>query len=448
MNALKKAFADVDAMRATAKQSVASIPGDLIGAGPSPDGINRADMSKAKEQYEHFRGWAYAAIRPIAQRIAGQPINVGRVTGSGSVRSKGASKPDPLPAHDILDMLANPNGLLVGWSLMYSLVASLELTGRAFLWVTERNGIREAYPIPTSWIEGHVGGATITGWKVRPSGRGESKTIPAEEMVYLSYPNPADPKGSISPLQAAAAAVDADEQIVASQASAFRRGLNPQHVLTAGSLPGQEHKPHLSKTQRKQLINTIRNLYEGVSRHGEPLILGAVISDIKRLSDKPNEMDWLDSAKMTKARIAQGFGVNPIIMGEIEGANRASATVAKTHFCNYTINPKIELISQCVTEWLSPMFAADGERLVIWIDPCVPNDAELKSKQWEVGAKFSIVTENEYRREVLGLPDISGGDLRIGEASSFAEQVSRTVSHAIDDRDIFKRNGHAKALTR
>lgn len=143
--ALQRAFGEVDSMYARSKASVASIPGDLIGAGPMSDGINRADMSKAAEQLAHFRGWVYAAIRPIAQRIAGQTINVGRVSGAASVRSKAATKPDPLPTHPILDMLANPNGLLVGWSLMYSLVASLELTGRAFLWVTERHGQREAY---------------------------------------------------------------------------------------------------------------------------------------------------------------------------------------------------------------------------------------------------------------------------------------------------------------
>ena len=283
---------------------------------------------------------------------------------------------------------------------------------------------------------------------MRPEGKGESVTLPSDQVVYLSYPSPSDPKGSVSPLQAVAAAVDADEQIIASQASAFSRGLNPQFALTAGSLPGQEHNPHLSTNQRNQLINTIKRLYSGVHKHGQPLILDAVITGIERLSDKPSEMDWMESSKQTKARILQAFGTNPIIMGEIEGANRASATVAEQHFCEFTINPKLELIGQSLTEHLAPMFAADGERLVIWIDPCVARDAELKIKKWEAGARFGVVTENEFRSEVLGLPEIAGGDLRIGEASSFADQVSRSVADAIDDRDIFKRNGKAKLLTR
>ena len=105
-------------------------------------------------------------------------------------------------------------------------------------------------------------------------------------------------------------------------------------------------------------------------------------------------MDWLNSGKSTKSRIAQGFGTNPIIMGEIEGANRASSTVAEEHFCHFTINPKIELISQTLTSWLRPMF---GDDLIIWIEPCVPDDADMKLRWVETLAKYKAITGDELR---------------------------------------------------
>ena len=80
-----------------------------------------------------------------------------------------------------------------------------------------------------------------------------------------------------------------------------------------------------------------------------------------------------------------------------------------------------------------------------------PNDAELKAKQWEAGSRFGVVTENEFRSEVLGLPEIAGGDIRIGVADSFAETISNQVSTALAHRgDVFSRNGHGKTkmLTR
>ena len=96
-----------------------------------------------------------------------------------------------------------------------------------------------------------------------------------------------------------------------------------------------------------------------------------------------------------------------------------------------------------VTEWLAPRF---GDGLVIWLAKCKPNDAELKSKQWEAGARFGVVTENEFRKEVLRLPELPGGDLRIGESDAFTDNVSRAVENAVAERDVFKRNGHAMRL--
>ena len=46
--------------------------------------------------------------------------------------------------------------------------------------------------------------------------------------------------------------------------------------------------------------------------------------------NKPTEMDFLDSGNgHQESRIFQAFGVNPIIVGEIQGANRAQAAVAE-----------------------------------------------------------------------------------------------------------------------
>jgi phage portal protein BeeE len=50
-------------------------------------------------------------------------------------------------------------------------------------------------------------------------------------------------------------------------------------------------------------------------------------------------VDFLESGQSTKSRIFQSFGVNPIIVGEIAGANRAYAAVAEAVFCSNVINP-------------------------------------------------------------------------------------------------------------
>jgi phage portal protein BeeE len=232
---------------------------------------------------------------------------------------------------------------------------------------------------------------------------------------------------------ATAAAVDADEAIQVSQASMFARGIHPTHAVIVGKQAGPDGsmtsggRPKLSGAQRRQLVNTIRTLYTGAAKAGEPLILDALIEDVKKLSNTPAEMDWLDSAKFLKGRITQAFGTNPIIMGELEGANRASATAADQHFAKFTINPKIKLISECLTEWLGPMFAAEGEKLVVWIDPYVPRDDELEIRRWELVGKLGAGTVGELRAWA-GLPPSDFDDMPLGQADGAAAAIEAAVA--------------------
>jgi len=389
MDAIAKSLADADRSYHAAKASVADVTNDLLARGPPGVPIQRTDLSKASEQLRHFTGWVYAAVRPIAHRIAGQPIRVAKV---GSPRSSKASASfKPLESHEILRLLADPNDLMVGWSLMFSTVASLELTGRQLWWLPKR---QQVFPIPTSWIQGFDGATKFTAFKVRPPQSTQPINLPADECCYFSYPNPADPHGAVSPLQAVGGAVDSDEAIQTSQLSMFQRGIHPSHVLRVGK-DAAGVRPRLTPAQHRQIIGAIQKRYSGVTKAGEPLILDNLIEDVFKLSHSPSEMDYLDSGKQTKARIAQGFGTNPIIMGEIENANRASATVASQQFCDYTINPKIELLSQCLTEYLGRMF---GGGLKIWIEPAIANDSEMQLRWAETLAKHGVIRADELRR--------------------------------------------------
>ena len=414
----------------SAKVAVASDADAMLASSRGGLPINAPNMANAAEQLRHFSGWVYSSIRPIAQRIAGQPIRVGRMKRGAFKGTRDAGNVEPLDGHPILDLLADPNELGVAWGLMFATVASLELTGRQLWWLPEIDGRRQILPIPTTWIERIEGSTRYSGFKVRPPGAAESETLDAAECCYFSYPSPSDPRGVVAPLQAAAAAVDADEQIQRSQVAMFQNGIHPTHAIIVGkrAMPdgsvATSDRPQLTGPQRRQIVDSIRSIYRGAAKHGEPLILNALIDDVKRLSNTPAEMDWLDSSKFLKARIAQAFGTNPIIMGEVEGANRASSTEAERHFVTFTINPKIELLSQCLTAWLAPMFAVDGERLVIWIEPCVVRDDETDIRKWSLLIQTGGVTFDEVRAWAADLPPLEfGGSDTIGPANGMALAV-------------------------
>ena len=81
-----------------------------------------------------FRGWVYASIRPIAQKIAGQTVKVGRKVAMAK-RAKSKVDYEEIESHpNSSEKLCNPNSLMTGWALMFTTVATLELAGKQLWW--------------------------------------------------------------------------------------------------------------------------------------------------------------------------------------------------------------------------------------------------------------------------------------------------------------------------
>ena len=145
-------------------------------------------------------------------------------------------------------------------------------------------------------------------------------------------------------------------------------------------------------------------MYRGVRQYNKPLILDALIEKVDRIdSVSAKEMDFLKSAELTERQINKAFGVNPIVMGEIQGSNRASAVAAEFTFVSATINPKLELISETMTEWLAPEFENGNEKLILYIEPAVVSDPDLLLNQQRNLMTGGAIKFNELRQQ-NGLP--------------------------------------------
>lgn len=413
-DAIAKAIADSQRSLLACKAAVSSQLSDtLVSQGPGGQFTHRPDLNNAAEALRHFRGWVYTSVRPIATRIAAQPIHVGRSSGSFKIGTKSPDGFTPTSDHELVRILNDPNPLMTAWSLIFSTVASLECTGRA-LWVfSGKEGKRTLWPIPVPWIRRFEGTERYTQIVIQPPHSGEEIPIDADATVLFSYPSPADPHGVCSPLMAAAGAIDSDECQIASQASVFRKGVHPSIVLTVGSNPHPDFpagsrggaggfRPRLNDAQTRQIIDAVLKRYGSYANDGAPLILDGLIEDAKNLSTLPREMDFLQSGQMVRERIMMAFGTSPIISGLVEGSNRASSDAADRHFCDYTVNPKITLLSQTLSSWLRYTFK--DERLAVWIEPCVSHDSEMALKWATLLAQYGSVTGDELReRSPLGL---------------------------------------------
>ncbi len=438
MNAISKALADTSRSYAMAKASVGSIDPGTLAAGPSGL-VNRPSLGKHRQQYDAFRGWQYVAISAIAKRVSSRQMFVGRVTSRPNLsRSKAqwlknvlpdrlkavGESLEPLESHPLLDAMNDPNPIMVRWVLSYVTICSLELTGKAYLWMRDNGKRIEFWPLPSHWVEPDHTGGLFAGFQVRPDGFAEPFPLQGHEVAYVPLPDPKDPiLGSLSPLQSQARAVNTDDSIQEAQQRAFENGIFPSHVVIVGK-DAAGMRPRLTGPQQTQIIGAIRKRYVGTSKANEPLILDGLIEKVERLSSMPAEMDFIDSGKQTKGRIMQAFGVNPLIVGEVEGANRAQAVVAEQSFCSNVINPLLDLLGQVFTSRIAPAFATGDERLVVWFEPAEARDEELRARRWQAALKGGIVTGNEYRVHLLNLPERSefagpvstGGDYELAES--------------------------------
>lgn len=415
-----------------------------LGAGTSPGEIQKLYeqnriAQQNREQAKHYQGTTYAIITFVANRIASQEFRVARLldeshniadarlsapalfrkTAPASFKSM-ASRVDMLTSHPLLSVMVRPNDIMVKHNLIFITVAGLQIFGRAFWWMLhDKFGRPQIWPIPASWMRAEHDGKPFSGWVMKPYGGDKEYHLTPEEVAYFYMPDPADPLGSISPIQAMSRQVMCAESVGEAQYRSFENGITPSLAIVMGDGEHQGQlgmaaaRPTLTKEQREQLVLAVKSQWRGVINNGEPLILDGLINDIKQLHRSPQEMDYQNSSKSIRGELAQGFGVNPIVMGEIEGANRASSQFAENHVIANKLNPTIEMMSEVITAKVAPFFSAPDDHIIAYFQKATVTDAEHDMETWTRSMGFGCVSRDEYRAAIHGLGPIKDGNLVI-----------------------------------
>jgi len=434
--AIHNADARYEAYKAAADMAVSSSPNPIYAAAADATGMATAvqEQLQHKEQYRHNTGWVNVAIKRIGTRVAGLGVRMGRRLTASQARlakacgrrvmskfeaksvpmwhrSAGYGQYEEIESHRWLDAIHRPNWLFCSsYSLIMATVANICLTGKGYWWTPRINGRLELWPMPSTWVSLiNTDEGVPHHYDVQPISYGSDPIeVPLDEMVAILDHDPANPRETISPAQTQSPAIATDEQIQMTKLRHFTNGFFPGWGLTIGrhpdldGTPGQ--RPILTREQRQEVIDVLRVAYEGAVNANEPIILDGLIENVVKLTSSVEEMGYIESGKETKSRILQAYAVNPIIMGEIENANRAQAAVADQIFIDNVINPLVTMICQPVT------VAINEPGVALWLEEAKPNDADLTLKQFAVARKNGDATADEFREHVLGLPPMEDED--------------------------------------
>lgn len=361
-----------------------------------PAGWWREDRT---EQLRNYQSWVYAAVNAIAQEVARQRPFLYRNTGQAEHEQV------PLPhTHSLVRLLENPNPWCTPWELWYLTVVYLELTGNCYWYAApKRTGeLRwhtpgELWVVPSPWVR-LVPDAErfVRAYEIAAPGAPPESFSP-DEIIHLKYPNPLDPHYGLSPLQANALTVDANTELLKSRYQAFQMGQRPGVVLQTEQM--------LSDQTVRRLEEKIQSRFGGRENWHRPLVLEQGLQ-ASPWTLTPAEMDYINSAKMTRDEIFALFRVPAPIAGLVENLGLGSDIWfgARVMFCEGTIQPKLDLIGQALTRALARRYDHD---LVINFPECSPRNQEQRRHDDELDAKMGLRTYNEIRRArgLLPYPD-------------------------------------------
>lgn len=337
----------------------------------------------------------YRSVRMISEAAASIPLLLYR----------GA---DEIDAHPLLDLVGRPNREQTGTDFLEGWYGFLLVSGNAYAEavaigeeIRELHGLRpdrmHVVPGGDGWPEAYVYKAG--GREVRFSG----ETVPGvRTILHVRLFHPANDHYGMSPIEAAAAAID-----IHNEAAKWNKALLDNAARPSGALVYAARDGHLTGEQYDRLKAELEAGFQGARHAGRPLLLEGGL-EWKPLSLSPKEMDFVEAKHQAAREIALALGVPPMLLG-IPGDNTYSNyQEANRSFWRQTVLPLVNRTAKALSGWLSPAFGEDGLMLRPDLDQIEALTTEREAL-WSRLGKADFLTKDE-KRAAVGYGPLPAGE--------------------------------------
>ncbi len=311
--------------------------------------------------------------------------------------------------HPLLDLLARPNAAQGRAELFEAFFGQLLLTGNGYFEaVPGQDGLPGELHVLRSDRMSLVPGAD--GWPVA-----YDYTVGARKhrfhvgegttpICHVKAFHPQDDHYGLSPLQAAATAID-----VHNAASRWSKALLDNAARPSGAIVynGADGQAQLSADQYDRLLAEMETHHVGARNAGRPMLLEGGL-DWKPMGFSPSDMEFQKTKEAAAREIAQAFGVPPMLIGIPGDATYANYQEASRAFYRLTVVPLVSRVAASVGHWLAGF---TGESVVLKPDlDQVPALSAERDQQWRRVADASFLSDAE-KRSLLGLPPLASEDV-------------------------------------
>ena len=219
----------------------------------------------------------------------------------------------------------------------------------------------------------------------------------AVPICHIKSFHPQDDHYGLSPIQAAAFAIDVHNSGSRWAKALLDNAARPSGAIIVNSADGQGT---MSAEQYDRLVTEIETYHQGARNAGRPMLLEGGL-DWKPMGYSPSDMEFQKSKDAAAREIAVAFGVPPMLLGIPGEATYANYQEANRAFYRLTIVPLVSRVSSAIGHWLGT-FGDAGIELKPDLDQ-VPALAAERDAQWARIAGADFLTNGEKRR-LLGLP--------------------------------------------
>lgn len=307
--------------------------------------------------------------------------------------------------HPVLDLIRRPNPAQGRAELLEAVYGHLLLSGNAYV---------EAVPglerLPAelhvlrsdrmSLVPGADGWPVAYDYTVGGRSHRFDMTGGQAPICHVRSFHPQDDHYGMSPLQAAAVAVD-----VHTSASAWSKALLDNAARPSGAIvyKGADGQAQLTPDQYDRLLGEMEAHHQGARNAGRPMLLEGGL-DWKPMGFSPSDMEFQKTKEAAAREIAIAFGVPPMLMGIPGDATYANYQEANRAFYRLTVLPLVTRVTAAISHWLAG-FAGEAVELRPDLDQ-IPALAVERDQQWARVGAADFLTAAE-KRVLLGLPRLA-----------------------------------------
>ncbi|WP_407947229.1 phage portal protein [Phaeovulum vinaykumarii] len=309
--------------------------------------------------------------------------------------------------HPVLDLLRRPNAGQGRAELLEALYGQILLSGNGYLEaVTDAPGLpRELHVLRSDRmrvVPGQDGWPVAYDYAVGGRTHRFDMTGHPDPICHIRAFHPQDDHYGLSPLQAAAVAID-----VHNAASGWSKALLDNAARPSGAIVyrGADGQGVLSPEQYDRLVFEMETHHQGARNAGRPMLLEGGL-DWKPMGFSPSDMEFHETKLAAAREIATAFGVPPMLLGIPGDATYANYQEANRAFYRLTVLPLATRVAAALAWWLSTHL---GQIVDLRPDlDQIPALASERDQLWARVSEAAFLTDAE-KRSLLGLPPLDEG---------------------------------------